>query len=88
MQILADSLERPVTVMRQTEAAALGAAMLAASAVHEGMSLRRVAEGMRMESRAMPRTANRGVYREGFARFQELYGLTGSPPGGFGPSAP
>lgn len=74
MQIKADLLGRPVSAMRVTEAACLGAAILAGCATGVYRSPQEAAESLsRIETTYRPNEKNRKVYQERFALYRELY---------------
>jgi gluconokinase len=76
-QILADVLQHAVVVPPMPHAPALGAAMLALSALGQG-TVEELAEGLPPSSVVEPNPAHGRIYREARARFQALYDRSSS----------
>jgi FGGY-family pentulose kinase len=75
LQVHADILQRPITLTRETESCALGAAMAAAVAAGCVSGFDEAAERMvKVERFVEPNAARAGVYDDLFGRYKELYG--------------
>ena len=71
-QIIADVVQRPVSVLAEFDASALGAAMLAASGAG-GQPLRIIAERcVRLGTRFEPDPQRRSAYEDGFGRYRAI----------------
>jgi xylulokinase len=74
LQIKADVLQKPVTAVEVEEAACLGAALMAATAVGAFSSLEAGAARMvRLRPTIQPDPGQRAVYQQGYAQYLELY---------------